>query len=55
MKIKALKLFTLACLLIAVALPVLFLSGKASSGPDPSMVGLGLGSTETFDANYKDW
>jgi hypothetical protein len=55
MKIKALKLFTLACLLIAVALPVLFLSGKASSQPDPSMVGLGLGSTETFDANYKDW
>ena len=55
MKIKALKLLTLVCLLIAVALPVLFLSGKASSEPDPSLAGLGLGSLETFNANYKDW
>lgn len=55
MKIKALKLLTLACLLIAVALPVLFLSGKASSEPDPSLAGLGHGSLETFNANYKDW
>ena len=55
MKIKALKLLTLACLLVAVALPVLFLSGKASSEPDPSLVGLGHGSLETFNANYKDW
>lgn len=55
MKIKALKLLTLACLLIAVALPVLFLSGKASSEPDPTLAGLGLGSLETFNANYKDW
>ena len=55
MKIKALKLLTLACLLIAIALPVLFLSGKASSEPDPSLAGLGLGTMETFEANYKDW
>ena len=55
MKIKALKLLTLACLLIAVALPVLFLSGRASSEPDSSLAGLGHGSLETFDANYKDW
>lgn len=47
MKIKALKLLTLVCLLIACALPVLFLSGKASSEPDPSLAGLGLGSLET--------
>ena len=55
MKIKALKLLTLAFLLIACALPVLFLSGKTSSEPDPSLAGLGLGSLETFNANYKDW
>jgi hypothetical protein len=55
MKIKALKLLTLACLLIAIALPVLFLSGTATSEPDPSLAGLGLGSLETFNANYKDW
>lgn len=55
MKIKVLKLLTLAFLLIACALPVLFLSGKASSEPDPSLAGLGLGSLETFNANYKDW
>ena len=55
MKIKALKLLTLAFLLIACALPVLFLSGKTSSEPDPSMAGLGYGSLETFNANYKDW
>ncbi|HXQ35391.1 MAG TPA: hypothetical protein VN843_15340, partial [Anaerolineales bacterium] len=55
MKIKALKLLTLVCLLIACALPVLFLSGKASSEPDPSLAGLGLGSLETFNANYEAW
>jgi hypothetical protein len=55
MKIKALKLLALACLLIACALPVLFLSGRTSSEPDPSLTGLGFGSLETFDANYKDW
>ena len=55
MKIKALKLLTLAFLLIACALPVLFLSGKTSSEPDPSLAGLGLGSFETFNANYKEW
>ena len=55
MKIKALKLLTLSCLLIACALPVLFLSGKTSSEPDPSLAGLGLGNIETFNANYKDW
>ena len=43
MKIKALKLLTLVCLLIACALPVLFLSGKAASEPDPSLAGLGFG------------
>src|SRR5688572_18948257 len=55
MKIKALKLMTLAFLLIACALPVLFLSGSTSSEPDPSQAGLGFGSVETFDANYKEW
>ena len=55
MKIKALKLLTLVCLLIACALPVLFLSGKAASEPDPSLAGLGFGNLETFDANYKAW
>ena len=55
MKIKALKLFTLAVFLIACALPVLFLSGRASSEPDPALAGLGLGSLEALNANYKDW
>lgn len=55
MKIKALKLLTLVCLLIACALPVLFLSGKTSSEPDPSLSGIGFGSLETFNANYKEW
>jgi hypothetical protein len=55
MKIKALKLLTLAFLLIAIAVPVLFLSGKASSESDPALAGIGLGSMETFDANYKAW
>lgn len=55
MKIKALKLLTLVCLLIACAVPVLFLSGKAASEPDPSLAGLGFGSLETFNANYKAW
>ena len=39
MKIKALKLLTLAFLLIACVLPVLFLSGKTASEPDLSMAG----------------
>ncbi len=55
MKIKALKLLTLAFLLIACALPVLFLSGTTSSQSDPSLDGLGFGSLETFNANYKEW
>jgi len=55
MKIKALKLLTLVSLLIACSLPVLFLSGKAASEPDPSLAGLGFGNMETFDANYKAW
>ena len=55
MKIKALKLLTLACLLIACALPVLFLSGKASSETDPSLAGMGFGTLETLNANYKAW
>jgi hypothetical protein len=55
MKIKALKLLTLAFLLIACALPVLFLSGTTSTEPDPSLAGLGHGHLETFNANYKDW
>ena len=55
MKIKALKLLTLSFLLIACALPVLFLSGKTSSEPDPSLAGLGLGNFETFNSNYKAW
>jgi hypothetical protein len=55
MKIKALKLLTLTCLLIACALPVLFFSGKTSSESDPSLAGLGHGNLETFNANYKDW
>ncbi|HEU4477921.1 MAG TPA: hypothetical protein VFR80_05340, partial [Pyrinomonadaceae bacterium] len=55
MKIKALKLLTLAFLLIACALPVLFLSGTTSSEPDPSMSGLGFGNVETLNANYKEW
>ena len=56
MKIKALKLLTLAFLLIACALPVLFLSGsKASSEPDPALAGIGFGNLETFNANYKEW
>jgi hypothetical protein len=55
MKIKALKLLTLVFLLIACAIPVLFLSGKASSESDPALAGMGLGSMETFNANYKTW
>ena len=55
MKIKALKLLTLAFLLIACALPVLFLSGAASSEPEPSVAGIGFGSLETLSANYKEW
>lgn len=55
MKIKALKLLTLTFLLIACAVPVLLLSGNASSESDPSLAGLGYGSVETFNANYKEW
>ena len=55
MKIKALKLLTLAFLLIACALPVLFLSGAASSEPEPSVAGIRFGSLETLSANYKEW
>lgn len=55
MKIKALKVFTLAFFLIACALPVLFLSGRASSETDPALAGHGLGSLEALEANYKDW
>lgn len=55
MKIKALKLLTLGFLTIACALPVLFFSGKTSSEPDPSLAGLGLGSLQTLNSNYKAW
>ena len=55
MKIKTLKLLTLLFVTIACVLPVLFLSGKTSSEPDPSLTGLGLGSLETFNSNYKAW
>ena len=55
MRIKILKLLVLGFLVAACALPVLFLSGKTSSEPDPLNAGLGLGSVETFDANYKAW
>lgn len=55
MKIKALKLLTLVFLLIACALPVLFLSGTTSSEPDSPVAGLGFGSLDTLDGNYKEW
>ncbi len=55
MRIKILKLLVLGFLIVACALPVLFLSGKTSSEPDSSDAGLGLSSVETFDANYKAW
>jgi hypothetical protein len=55
MRIKILKLLVLGFLIAACALPVLFLSGKASSERDPLDAGLGLSSVETFDANYKAW
>jgi cytochrome c peroxidase len=55
MRIKILKLLVLGFLIAACALPVLFLSGKTSSEPDPSSAGMGLSSVETFDANYKAW
>ena len=55
MKIKALKLLTLTFLVIACAVPVLLLSGSASSEPDPSLAGIGYGSVDTFNANYKEW
>lgn len=55
MRIKILKLLVLGSLIIAGALPVLFLSGTASSESDsPSMI-TGLSSVETFNANYKAW
>ena len=55
MRIKILKLLVLSCLLVACALPVLFLSGKASSETDSTPASLGLSSVETFNANYKAW
>lgn len=54
MRIKILKLLVLGSLITACALPVLFLSGTASSEPDPSPI-TGLSSVETFNANYKAW
>lgn len=56
MRIKILKLLVLGSLIIACALPVLFLSGTASSESDEatSMI-TGLSSVETFNANYKAW
>jgi hypothetical protein len=54
MRIKILKLLVLGSLIIACALPVLFLSGTASSEPDSSPI-TGLSSVETFNANYKAW
>lgn len=55
MRIKILKLLVLGSLITACALPVLFLSGSASSESDPSPAILGLSSVETFNANYKAW
>ncbi|HKY27126.1 MAG TPA: hypothetical protein VJM12_04190 [Pyrinomonadaceae bacterium] len=55
MRIKILKFLVLGFLIAACALPVLFLSGKTYSEPDPLNAGLGLSSVETFDANYKAW
>lgn len=54
MRIKILKLLVLGSLIIACALPVLFLSGTASSEPDSTPI-TGLSSVETFNANYKAW
>lgn len=54
MRIKILKLLVLGSLIIACALPVLFLSGTASSEPDSSPI-TGLSSVETLNANYKAW
>ncbi len=55
MKVKILKLLVLAFLITACALPVLFLSGKASSETDPAPASLGRSSVEAFNANYKAW
>jgi hypothetical protein len=44
----------LGCLLVACALPVLLLSGKASDD-DSGPANLGLSSVEAFNANYKAW
>lgn len=55
MRNKILKLLVLGSLIIACALPVLFLSGKASSEADSAPASLGLSSVETFNANYKAW
>jgi hypothetical protein len=55
MKIRILKLLVLCSLLIACAVPVLILSGKASSQTDSAPSSLGLSSVETFNANYKAW
>ncbi len=55
MRIKILKLLVLGSLIIACALPVLFLSGTASSESDTTPMITGLSSVETFNANYKAW
>lgn len=55
MRIKILKLTVLCSLLVACALPVLFLSGTVSSETDSAPASLGLSSVETFNANYKAW
>lgn len=55
MRIKILKLLVLGSLIIACALPVLFLSGSASSESDSTPMITGLSSVETFNANYKAW
>ena len=55
MRIKILKLLVLGSLITACALPVLFLSGKASSESGSAPMSTGLSSVETFNANYKAW
>jgi hypothetical protein len=55
MRIRILKLLALCSLIIACALSVLVLGGKASSTTDSAPAGLGLSSVETFNANYKAW
>jgi len=55
MRIKILKLSVLALVTVACALPLLFLSGTASSETDSAPASLGLSSVEAFNANYKAW